>query len=837
MADSYSDDVNKINDEIISIGNELQNQANIVSQIAVNFVRYKDAIKDAKAEFTDLKNIKESLLVLTSRLGNSYVDQNDLIKYQNRLRDQAMELSNQRQALDNRHKDSLSKIGEILKTNNILTSNNLGFSTDISAELVNIQKEIDTINSKKRKSSDDKKNLDVLNLQKQAIIDIQSEYDTAAKFIQTGIDQTEKLRIETEKISKEIEKGNELYRSTTRELTVMSRLLSGISKIPVIGQLYDMKSLSESAKLGVRSLTKDFIGQSKEILSSTIVKIGIAAFLWSKVIGYIKQGIKLALEFNKAITETANRLAISQKSAEGLYSSFYQLSQSSEAYNGTLYGGLLTMKNMGTALGNIEDAFGTSALVSDELLKNQILLTKQMGFTEEQAAGIQKYAILQGKTAEQTINTILRQNKALISNKKLIAEISKVNAEIATSYKNQPDLIAKAAVQAMKLGMTLEDTRKISDSLLNFESSIENELKAELLLGKQLNYEKARALALDGRSAEAAAELVSEAGGLNYYNNLNVIQRKALAESIGLSSEELTKFAQQQEVLNKLDVESVDVLAERHKKLMDQGKTAEALALIEDVRKQRNGEMLAQDIAKMSLAARFEASMDKIKEVFIKMAEPLEKVLNLVLSVIENLGAMKEMVKAFSVILGFATGAATGTAAFGVIGGLVGGIAGGLAGMYATKDISDGIISPSKGLLISTPKGEMFRTDPDDNVYATPKLPNEISNLTKPELPKINNKIDATEPVVKTMALPEEKSAKPEAEVLPQKTTLVNTGAKEVRIEKIVREKEVDNTTKVDNTEVVAKLQEIVNKMTQKVNIDSYDLFTRASLSSNISYA
>ncbi len=36
------------------------------------------------------------------------------------------------------------------------------------------------------------------------------------------------------------------------------------------------------------------------------------------------------------------------------------------------------------------------------------------------------------------------------------------------------------------------------ESLLNFETSIENELKAELITGKQLNLERARAAALTG---------------------------------------------------------------------------------------------------------------------------------------------------------------------------------------------------------------------------------------------------------------------------------------------------------------------------------------------------
>jgi hypothetical protein len=59
-------------------------------------------------------------------------------------------------------------------------------------------------------------------------------------------------------------------------------------------------------------------------------------------------------------------------------------------------------------------------------------------------------------------------------------------------------------MQAQKFGINLEQAESMASKLLDFESSIEAELSAELLTGKNLNLEKARGLALEGKSVEAS---------------------------------------------------------------------------------------------------------------------------------------------------------------------------------------------------------------------------------------------------------------------------------------------------------------------------------------------
>ena len=85
--------------------------------------------------------------------------------------------------------------------------------------------------------------------------------------------------------------------------------------------------------------------------------------------------------------------------------------------------------------------------------------------------------------------------------------------------------------------------------LLDFESSIEKELQAELLLGKDINLERARQAALTGDQTALMEELVREAGSLEELQQMNVLQQEALAGALGISVDQLANQVLQGEAL------------------------------------------------------------------------------------------------------------------------------------------------------------------------------------------------------------------------------------------------------------------------------------------------
>ncbi len=122
------------------------------------------------------------------------------------------------------------------------------------------------------------------------------------------------------------------------------------------------------------------------------------------------------------------------------------------------------------------------------------------------------------------------------------------NAEFfATSMKAGTSNVMKTAIEARKLGLNLSTVAKISESLLDFESSIEKQMEASVLLGRQLNLDKARQLSFMDDQEGMMREILKQVGGEAEFERLKGFQRRALADAVGVDVAELAKLARQQE--------------------------------------------------------------------------------------------------------------------------------------------------------------------------------------------------------------------------------------------------------------------------------------------------
>ena len=105
----------------------------------------------------------------------------------------------------------------------------------------------------------------------------------------------------------------------------------------------------------------------------------------------------------------------------------------------------------------------------------------------------------------------------------------------------------KTATEAAKLGLNLGTVSKISESLLDFESSIEKQMEASVLLGRQLNLDKARQLSFMDDQQGMMQEILRQVGGEAEFGRLKGFQRRALADAVGVSVSELSRLAKQKE--------------------------------------------------------------------------------------------------------------------------------------------------------------------------------------------------------------------------------------------------------------------------------------------------
>ena len=254
------------------------------------------------------------------------------------------------------------------------------------------------------------------------------------------------------------------------------------------------------------------------------------------------QALKLRKEFNDFNVPFIDRFAIG--------ADFYSLLLGTDA---------------GKSAASLANEFGHLGVASEQTNEFVQLMEKGLMMSNETTSKLlANFMMVRGESIETAQDSIKLAGALAIANKipvnTLMKDLSE-NTETFAEFSIQgSDNIQRAAVQARRLGLNLSTTAKIANSLLDFESSIEKEMSASLLVGKQLNYNRARQLALEGNIAGATQDVMSQLGGQAGFARLNVIQRRALAESIGVSVEELSRLASGKVELKSPDVESREAL-------------------------------------------------------------------------------------------------------------------------------------------------------------------------------------------------------------------------------------------------------------------------------------
>lgn len=641
--------------------------------------------RSLSSEYTKTKDNLEKALELSERLGTSYI-----------TRDQ---IKRQKDAADSRKKQLTAELGALSDQ-----LKKIDGRKTIEAQIQKFQTE-------------------TRNLTGEALEDYMKQGSAETKrLVASSIALKENLKTteQTDKIldhiNSNLELGNDQYDKMQLKGTGLKKVLSSIANIPIIGPLINWQRVADKVTEGNGAATKELGSQFKNLWNEPFVKGLIGGYILTKLYDTFKAYIKVIAEIDKGVTTLSNNLGMSKDAGAALYDTFGHISWDTIWGNKGMVSGLdksfMSIRNMLNATTELQDSLGSNAMMTENRIENEILLTKQMKFSTEEAANFQRLSLISGKSADSILQTTIKQNTAGLSYRKILKDVANISSEISMRYANDPEAIAKAVVQANKLGMSLEQTKKISDSLLNFEQSIEGELESELLLGKQLNYEHARELALQGKTAEAAGEILKQVGGVAALDKMNVIQRERLAASIGMSAEELSKAAIQEEVIKNLNFENVDALKERVKTLQEHNDLAGIAALQAEAAKVQGGQVLLQDIAKASMADKYEETMNKLKDILgnVLAHSTAIKIAFVSLTTLAAAFAASMMASAIAALV-ISGGTLAIGAAIGV--GVLTAAAGGAA-MYA---VSDSVTAPG-GNTISMPKGTLL-PDKNDYVYTS----------------------------------------------------------------------------------------------------------------------
>lgn len=292
----------------------------------------------------------------------------------------------------------------------------------------------------------------------------------------------------------------------------------------------------------------------------------------------------------------------------------------------------------------INDALGTNVMLNKEDLVTMTKLQKTAGLTSDEMVGIQKLTLGTNKSLKEATGEIMAQakissvkNGVVLTEKQILKEIKDVSAATTLSLGKNPKALAEAVAQAKALGMNMAQVEQIAGNLLDFESSIQNELEAELLTGKQINLEKAREAALSNDLATVAAEVADQVGNAAEFGEMNRLQQEAIAKSVGMSRDDLAKTLFTQEQLVGLSGDQ----AKERQKLLDQ--RIEAVGL-----EQAQKELAEQGIEGLenqnSKAEQFAQLQEKIKDTFTAMAPAILQIVDFISLILTPIAKIFEFI-------------------------------------------------------------------------------------------------------------------------------------------------------------------------------------------------
>ena len=441
---------------------------------------------------------------------------------------------------------------------------------------------------------------------------------------------------------------NSKYKTITESINQQTSALNQSEDVlnDIDGTIGDIeKGLDRAVKgaKGLESLKK--VGGALDKISTPLEGMLNPMNLINKVIGFVVGNV------TKLDTELGDAAKSMNMTYEAAGKSRLEMTKFAQATGDTL----VNSTHLQESVLAINESLGSNVAfeqMTESFQKDVTFLSKMShyaGLTADEANSIAKLTLATGQSAEKFTGELMGQvklsgtQKGLVLNEKTaLKEISKTSAAIKMSFHGSAKGLADAYAKSKALGTSLDKVDDIAGSILNFEESIEAELSAELLTGKQLNLEKAREAALNNDIGTVAEEIAKNVGNAAEFANMNRIQQDAIAKSVGMTREELAASLQEQQSLKAIGAASVEDAKAKYDKLRETMTAEEALKALGD-------EQLAQQFEQQSIQENLGAAQlqmaDSMNETLIPALITINKnfndMWNKIKGIIEKLGGMK----------------------------------------------------------------------------------------------------------------------------------------------------------------------------------------------------
>jgi len=500
-------------------------------------------LKQAGAEFVDVLNqMKEAM----KKVSASSQDTVGEMRFMTGFQKQSLELAKQMERMtttDLANAKKRNSFNKAVKETAAEIASQTAEIASLSSKIVTAQKKIEkskkTISSETKNTS--RESRDAIQAAKKSIIVDEDKLKTAEAQVKELVNQKET----SEALLKVAQKFGKTTQSVARAASVFGGIAEVFAGIPILGPVFNGFAKS-SQKMAEHVADGGSAASGMKDAFKDIMKLGLTtmiAMLWQGIQKIQAGAAKIRRELGMAGEDAARAFSKASAAAAGM--------------------GMPVSEAAGAVVG-FNKALHTSAVVSKETNKYILGIANRMGLGAEAAAKLYKEAANSGKTLKEITDETVgftqkfnKANKVFLSGADILNDVANASSQTALSTKKFPGGLKLAAAEARKLGTDLSKSKDAMSGMLDFEQSLTAEMEAEMLLGRNLNLDKARLAALNGDIAGFNREIAKQGITAKSFGDMNVLQQNAVAAALGKNAESLAAELKSKETNKVLEEEAL----------------------------------------------------------------------------------------------------------------------------------------------------------------------------------------------------------------------------------------------------------------------------------------
>jgi hypothetical protein len=284
---------------------------------------------------------------------------------------------------------------------------------------------------------------------------------------------------------------------------------------------------------------------------------------------------------------------------------------------------------------------GSTLSATKAIVEQASLMSAQFGISEDTTVKMLKTLgqLNQSTAAAQTqlvgfAGTMA--NAAGVPLPQVMEDVAKASATTRTMFAKTPLDMIKAAVEARRLGTTLNQMSDSSRKILNFTESMEAEMEASVLLGRSLNLQLARQLSYNGKIAESNKEILRLAKQMDF-ERMDPFQAEAFARATGKSVDELRSMVQADRELNSIRVRANQLAKEGNFTLKKQLEDYEKLQKANEAVAKARGQDYETMVKQRANQERLTAISNSWKKIVMELGYAFLPIIDWTLKIVANM--------------------------------------------------------------------------------------------------------------------------------------------------------------------------------------------------------